>query len=186
MDGYTISQSTLNSIGVSVVGSALTFAMAWFWYARNVAVRKAEAIAAEHAKVMERLTELETKERLSGQVMTPIITAFQSLLVKQLTHAGKPEMDELMVKIGPPDVLTDTERARLMVMLKDRTKDMGIEITASERDAAMILPIVMQMAAEEQANFKSTNAAKDLKLITIVSVVAADSKEPRERQEKDE
>lgn len=182
--GLDHTESLLNSIGIAVFGATLSFMVAWFWYIKTrteskaaaaikTAEDKAAAIAVEHAAVVQRLTELETKERMSGQMMTPIITAFQSLLIKQLTHDEKPEMDALMVKVGPPDVLNDTERDRLMVMLQQRAEDMGLEISHSERDAAMILPIVMQMAAKEQANFKSIRATQDLKLITIVSVVAA-------------
>lgn len=173
VDGISISQSTLNSLGIGAIGAIATFAMAWFWHMKTRAEVKAAAFMEEHQRVLERLAELETKERLSGQVMTPIVTAFQALLVKQLTHDHAPEMDKLMVQVGPPDTLSDEERDRLMVLLARRARDMGIEITQSERDAAMILPIVMTMAAEEQANFKSATAAKDLKLITIVSVVGA-------------
>jgi len=165
--------SLLNSISISFLGSTLTFLATWFWYTRNLAVKRAEVLAVEHEKVLARLQELETKERISSQTLTPIITAFQGILVKQLTHAGKPEMDFLMVKIGPPNVLSDEERARLMEMLHERTTDMGIEITASERDAAVILPIVMKMADTEQKDFAHVDGATDLKLVTIVSVVGA-------------
>src|SRR4249920_839391 len=179
VDGLTISQSTLNSLGIGLIGAVATFAMAWFWHLKTRAEVKAAAFMAEHSRVLERLAELETKERLAGQVMSPIVTAFQALLVKQLTHDHAPEMDKLMVQVGPPDVLTDEERDRLMVLLARRARDMSMEISPNERDAAMILPIVMKMAAEEQANFKSVTSAQDLKLITIVSVVGAHTIEPK-------
>jgi hypothetical protein len=185
MVDFSFSQQTINSAGMAVFGAGLSFLAAWFWFSRNAAVRRAEVLAVDHERVLLRVAELETKARLSEQATTPIVTAFQALLVKQLTHADKPEMDELMVKIGPPDVLTADEHARLLVMLHDRGKDMSIAITAGERDAAKILPIVMKMAAEEQTNFEQATVAHNLQLVTIVSVVKVGTPPP-EKQEKDE
>jgi hypothetical protein len=168
---------TINSVGIALVGSLLTFLTGWFWRSRNAAVKRAEVLAEKHDAVLARLQELETKERITSQALTPIITAFQGILIKQLTHDEKPEMDLLMVKVGPPDVLTPGEYGRLMTLLHERTTDMGVEITPSERDAAVILPVVMRMANEEQKNFSHVKGSTDLKLVTIVSIVGAVHKE---------
>jgi hypothetical protein len=166
-----------NLIGVTIFGSFLTFLSVWFWHSRNAAVKRAEMIAEEHAMLIARVSELEARQRIDAEKISPIVTAFQSILIKQLTHAGKPEMDLLLVKVGPPNVLTDLEHARLMVMLDDRTRDMGIEITSAERDSAVIFPIVMKMTDVEQHTISGVEGATDLKLLTIVSVVGAKPKE---------
>lgn len=181
--GLDHTQSVINSIGIGLLGAAMTFATTWFWFARNAAVTKTAAIALEHATLLARVAELETQRRVDAQTMTPIVSAFQGLLIKQLTHADKPEMDDLMVKLGPPDILTDEEHDRLHVMLEARSHDMEPNITSSERDAATILPYVMKMAAEEQANMKNADAAQDLKLVTIVSVVGANTAPPKDQPE---
>ena len=164
-----IPESILNSMGIAVVGAILTFLTGWFWRSRNQAIKKAETIAADHEVVLARLKVLEDQAIVAGTVVTPIITAFQSLLIKQLTHDDKPEMDILMVKVGPPDTLTISERDRLLTMLHERSVD--IEIDASEQDSAIIMPIVMRMAKKEQSNMAHLEGATDLKLVTIVSIV---------------
>ena len=179
-----ITQSGLNSIGVAAVSTVMAFTTAWFWNSRNAAVKKAEDIAKAHELVLNRLTELETKEKLSNQMMTPIVTAFQSILIKQLTHIDKPEMDELMAKLGPPNTLTAAEHDRLIEMLEHRSTDMTAVITPAERAAAKMLPLVIPMAAEEQANFAEAMEGKDMKLVTIISVTGgAEKRTPRRQSE---
>lgn len=177
MDTHSVTQAMINSALIVAFGAVLSFIAAWFWFARNAAVRKAEAIAIAHDALVARVAEQETRLRLSEQATqaaAPIVTAFQALMIQKLTHADKPEMDKLMVRVGPPDTLTDDERARLLVMLHERSQDMAPAITDGERDAARILPIVMRMAAEEQAGFATAAGSQDLKLVTIVSAVSAD------------
>lgn len=168
----------------SVIGALLAFAATWFWWAKNqLAIRnqseldaaneRARVLAVAHEAVLARVTELETKERVASQQFSPIITAFQAILVKQLTHPNKDEMDELLIKVGPPHTLTPDESARLAVMLKERSHDIGGEVTLSEREAAIIMPIVMRMASEEQTNITAAHDTdpSNLKMITVVSVV---------------
>ena len=100
----------------------------------------------------------------------PISTAFQTVLVKQMTHYHTPEMDGLMKKIGPPNTLTEAEEHRLTILLKERTQDMGSEITPSERDAAAILPMVMKRARIEADTLAGAEALK-LRLVTVAAVV---------------
>jgi hypothetical protein len=97
-----------------------------------------------------RMVELETKLAVVSASVVPISTAFQAILIKELTHHVTPEMDALLVKLGPPSTLTPEEHDRLSIMLVERTNDYGSEISPSERDAAYILPVVMKRAQEEQ------------------------------------
>ena len=182
----------------TLVGTGLSFAAGWFWWKKNQAIAQANvdiaaakdaarSIAEEHQKVLLRLVELETTAKLSAQQFSPIVTAFQAILVKQLTHPSKDELDQLLVKVGPPHILTPDESARLAVMLKERSHDMGSEITSTERESAEILPIVMKMAIAEQENIAAANLVSPaaLKLITVLSVVtdgvrATESKPPKD------
>jgi hypothetical protein len=160
-----------NSVLVSVLGMLMAFATAWFWFSRNIAVQRASAIAADHEKVKARLEAAESKLALIDQVITPINTMMQALLVKQLTHYHTPEMDALMVKLGPPNTLSHAEEARLLVLLEERTRDMHDLITPEERDAAVILPVIMKRARAEQKSI--TDAAEvGARLVAVVSLIA--------------
>lgn len=155
-------------------GSVLAFVGTWFWWSKNQALERGRVADIEHQRVLDRLAELEVNMKLNAQTITPIVTAFQAILVKQLTHPDKHEMDALLVKVGPPHILTPEESARLATMLQERSVDYGNEITLSDRESAIILPIVMKMAHEEQVNIAAAGAEQDrdgLKLITVVSVI---------------
>lgn len=160
----------LNQIGMIIFGALMSFVAAVYWWKRNTAVRLAAAIAEDHQLVLGRLQDLETKLALVNQAVVPISTAFQAILIKELTHFHTPEMDALMVKIGPPNTLTEEDAARLAVLLKERTEDMGDEITASERGAASILPEVMKRAIIEQTVLQNEELLR-LKVVTVASLV---------------
>lgn len=172
VDEYTITQSTVNSAMLIVFSAVVTFLAAWFWHSRNQAIAKAAAIAIDHLKLVDQVAELKTAVSVANTSVMPIVAAMQALLVKGMTHEDTPEMDDLLVKSGPPDTLTPTERDRLMVLLKERTEDYGNNITQFDRDAATIYPIIMRMSAVEQENFDHATAeSANMKTITIVSVV---------------
>ena len=136
--------SWYNSIAISIVtagiGTLLTVLM---WYASNKRA-EATAIAASHEKLLNRVVELESQLKLVNQAVVPISAAFQAILIKDLTHAHTPEIDELLRKIGPPFILTDAEVERLVVLLRQVTHDMGNLVDQQERDAAVMLPLVMR------------------------------------------
>ncbi len=109
----------------------------------------------EEAKALRfRVTELEVKLAGINQVVVPISAAFQAILIKELTHLHTPEMDALLVKLGPPITLTKTEMERLSMLLIERERDMHEEIPDSEREAALMLPLVMKrvLADENRIN----------------------------------
>lgn len=99
---------------------------------------------------MGRVQELEMQHALVKASVVPITTAFQALLIKNLTHFHTPVMDALMVKVGPPNTLTTEESEQLARLLEEREADMDGEIPESERIAARILPGVMTLAKMEQ------------------------------------
>jgi hypothetical protein len=163
-------QAFVNSIGLVVLAATLTFLATMFWQRRGridrEVERKAEKLAAENNKLTERVLDMEKQLGMLNQAVLPISTAFQAILIKELTHYHTPEMDALMVKIGPPNILTDDEMARLVIMLEERTRDMGSEISDSERDAATMLPLVMKRAKFDLDN------EKKLQLVSVPPLMA--------------
>lgn len=150
-----MSQTLLNSVGLLVLGAGLSFAAARYWFQRNQAVAAAAKIQAEHDKLMNRVMELERDTALVKASVVPITTAFQALLIKELTHFHTPVMDALMVKVGPPNTLTDEEETQLATLLAERAVSLNGRISASEKDAADILPAVMRRARIEQKLIES-------------------------------
>jgi len=156
-----------NSILLTVVGVILSFATAWFWFAKNAAVEKARVIAIDHEAVKARLASAEAQLARIDQVVVPINTMMQAMLVRELTHQHTPEMDLLLKKLGPPSTLTANETRRLLVLLDERTRDMGPLITASERGAAAIMPVIMERAKAEQDLIAGAEGAKAVSVITV-------------------
>ncbi len=168
-----ISATTLNQFLLATFGAFLVFLTTWFWRGKTEALLKAKTLSEAHEAVLARLSVVETQLKLTEQMTSPIVTAMQAILVKQLTHAHRPELDALLVKIGPPDILTDQERARLLVLLHDRSWDVDPSVGTEERSAAKILPLLMPMAVAEQKAFAEAGVSANLRLMTIVAVVGA-------------
>jgi hypothetical protein len=96
-----------------------------------------------------RIKRLENQYDVLRPGVLPISTAFQTVLRQDLTHFHTPEMDALMVKLGPPYVLTEAEAARLVEMLAERARDVSDLISDHERDAATMLPMVIRRVRAE-------------------------------------
>ena len=180
-------RALLNSIGVVAIGSILSFIAAWFWFTKAARVKKKEQekqaildeakkiasertaeaarLAAQHQTLIDRVFDLEKQLVAVHQVVQPISTAFQAILIKELTHYHTPVMDELLEKIGPPNRLTPEEEEKLFVLLKERTADLDGRIDEAERDAAVMLPMVMKRAKTEAHELK--NAPVDLKIVAV-------------------
>jgi mevalonate pyrophosphate decarboxylase len=159
------------NIVLVVLSTALAFVSALYFSSRRHTEEKLKSSLDEREKMRERLTDLESKLAVVNAAVVPISTAFQAILIKELTHFHSVEMDALLLKIGPPNILTTEEHTRLIVMLSERMKDLGDEISLSEKDAAYMLPMVMKRSEAEQAILKTVSDMK-LKLITVAEVVA--------------
>jgi hypothetical protein len=124
-----------------IISSMVGGGLAYF-----IATRKArkDKDALKESEVTERIRTLEQQVALVNQSIQPISIAFQSLLVKQLTHYHTPDIDELLQKLGPPSTLTDVESIKLAEALEARTRDVDSQIDQSERVAAALLPFVME------------------------------------------
>ncbi len=77
-------------------------------------------------------------------------------------------MDALLVKYGPPSTLTEEDWERLKEMLRERAYAPDPEVPQYERDAAIMLPMMMKRAlsARDQLNH--------LGLLTIATVRISD------------
>lgn len=143
-------QAFINSVALILLTAAFTFMATAYWQRRGridrEVERKAAVLAQENKTLQDRVLDMEKQLGMLNQAVLPISTAFQAILIKELTHFHTPEMDALMVKIGPPNTLTDDEMARLVVMLEERSEEMNGTIPESERDAAHMLPYVMKRA----------------------------------------
>jgi hypothetical protein len=123
-------------------GTLFSAAVAYY-----VALRKGrrDAQSTEKADVVKRLTELERQLGIVGAQVAPFNTAFQSILIKQLTHAHTPYQDALMEKLGEagiPPTITEAEEDALIEVLKKIAADPAVP--DDERDAAKMLPIQMR------------------------------------------
>jgi hypothetical protein len=83
--------------------------------------------------------------RLSEAV--PISVAFRETLIKKLTHAHTPELDDLLMRI---DHLNEEETQRFDELLRERVIDRDDpEIDDEERDAAVMLPMMNKRVRSE-------------------------------------
>lgn len=95
----------------------------------------------------------------------PLAVALQTQLVRELTHYHTPRMDALLQKLGPPITLTPAEMAELQAAILEREGDMGAAISPEERDAAHILPVVIQRAQRESVQVTTMPILAQLVLI---------------------
>jgi hypothetical protein len=164
------------SIVLPVFGAFLTFVMTRYWYIRGERARETTAIARAAEELSKRVDLLDKQLALITQAVVPISAAYQSILVRELTHYHTPEMDALMVKLGPPVTLTEDEELRLLELLRQREEDMGASIGATERDAASILPIVIKRTKVEM-RFVG-DASRALQLVVVPMPVAEKPETP--------
>ena len=159
-------QAFINSVVLAFLSAALTWFATRYWTNKAALVREAEKLAVEHKKLEDTVAELTNQLGLVKQAVVPISTAFQAILIKELTHFHTPEMDELMTKVGPPSKLTPEEEERLAVLLLQREKEVDPQISREEKDAAHMLPMVMRRVKFE--NERLSEAPTQLKVVTVV------------------
>jgi hypothetical protein len=146
-----VTEPLFNSLLLAVVGAVLTFLVTRYFANRRLIESEHDKAVLSNALRDDRITALQTQLAVISAAVVPISTAFQSILIKELTHYHTPELDELMKRIGPPCTLSDIETKRLEVLLRERERDPDVKIPESERDAATMLPLVMKRATAEAA-----------------------------------
>ena len=149
------------SIGLMLVGSIIT----WFF-------TQAKANKDAKSKQDDRITELERQLGIVGAQVAPFNTAFQSMLIKQLTHAHTPYQDALMQKLGEagvPPTITPQEEVELLAVLKQIANDPSVP--DDERDAATILPIQMRRVKRDAEKIAQLGASPHLVDIQVVGMI---------------
>ena len=164
-------------LGLSAAGNGLC------WLSGRRATKEIVRLTQEMVKMTDstrvladRLGAHDTQLSLMGQVVLPISTVFRNVLVKELTHFHTPATDALLAKI---DVLTPDEEAELLRLLAQREQDMGHRISASEREAAHMLPLIMKRAKAEARALVGAEA--QFRMVSMVSPVS-DTTEDGPRQ----
>lgn len=135
---------------------ALTWLATRYWTQRAAMAAETLRRHGEYLAMVTRIEVLEKQIAVMGQAVVPISAVFQQILIKELTHVRTPRMDELLAKLGPPYLLTHDEEHELWVGLEERMQDMGEEMSASERDAARMLPFVIKRVQAEFATLVAT------------------------------
>jgi hypothetical protein len=169
-----------NSLVLAVFGAILSALVTWLFASRAAAkqavkdtadkAEKAAAIIAEgHAKLEARVAELTERLSLVSAQVVPFSTAFQQILVAQLTHAHTPELDALLAKLGPPITLTEEEEPELYRLLSAREKE--VEFDEEERESAIMLPYVIKRARREQAQIALAEGVR-LQMVGVTAMVA--------------
>lgn len=149
MKEWTLEWPLASSVLLLVIGAGLAFLSTIYWTGRAESAARHKTYLDDNVSRDRRLVDLEKQLALVGAAVVPIATAFQAILIKELTHFHTPEMDLLLTKIGPPASLTEIEFARLIELLAQREIDLGDMISPSERDAARMLPMIMRRAIME-------------------------------------
>lgn len=116
------------------------------------AAAEVEKVRAEaRAELQRRMGELESKMMMLKESVQPISMAFQQILIKELTHFHEVRTDELLELIGPPYMLTDDQEKELTAALDKRVIEAGDLLTQAERDAAIMLPMLIRRVKAELA-----------------------------------
>lgn len=148
----------LQSIIIIFISSAITFLCTWFWGVRRkaeeVRAKEKELQEAKNQSIFNRIVELEKQAAVIQNLIGPLSIAFQTVLVKELTHFHTPEMDALLEKLGPPYSLSILEEQQLDLMLKERMTNLT-DIPESEREAALMLPYIMKRVRRESITLKN-------------------------------
>jgi hypothetical protein len=155
--------SNVHTIAEAFLAAALLFLGGAYW--RQLAKRDAKvaADAASTKSLQEQLSALQNQMQLLGIAVQPLTAAMAAMLVKSLTHFHTPEVDELLAKVGPPNTLSAAEEQQLGAYMRKRMRDMAVEITPLERNAAQMLPLVIERNRLESVGLEELG----LKLVGI-------------------
>jgi hypothetical protein len=148
-----IDQSILTLAGIVFLTALLVFLVAalWFWRNERDAETRAKAavLADAEKQVRGRITDLEMKLVALTNAVTPLSVAMQTVFIKELTHFHTPELDALLVKVDQ-GILPEEDEPRLCSLLEERSRDLNGRISDSERDAAVMLPMIMKRVKKDR------------------------------------
>lgn len=145
----------LITVGLMILAALISAVGVWFWRQKD-----------QKTKLSDRVSELEKQLGIVGAQVAPFNTAFQSILIKQLTHAHTPYQDALLKKLGdagtPP--ITEAEEAELIEVLKEIIADPSVP--DDERDAAEVLiPQMRRVKREAEALERGEGKIVDIQIV---------------------
>lgn len=158
----TINQ-ILTALITLVFGAILSALGVWFWRRKD-----------SKLKLEDRISQLEKQLGIVGAQIAPLNTVFQSMLIKQLTHAHTPYQDALLKKLGGegiPPTITEAEEGELIEVLKKIANDPTVP--EAEREAAKILPVQMKRVKRD-AKVLASGEAKLVDIQVVGRVEAVD------------
>lgn len=136
-----------------VRAAVVSVASAWYWFNRRTAQDATNKLADAASATNDRILDLERQLAAMQANVMPISAAFQAVLIKQLTHFHTPILDALLERAAD-GVLTDEQEQQLADELKLRASEVDATIDNSEREAAVMLPMVMKRVRAEQGNME--------------------------------
>lgn len=157
MNGADITWQDLTAIGSLTVAIIVAIGAGLGYHARED--EKKRKAAADERAAQERVIEalrsdiaaVSVKLQLLEQPVMSLNAAYQRRLIEELTHFHEPRTDELLVKIGPPYMLSDVEERELLAALDKRIAESPAGMMPeSEVDAARMLPMVIKRVKNEK------------------------------------
>jgi hypothetical protein len=167
----------INAIMGIILGAILSFTAGLYFFKKKTQIREAELIARGHKelsdrvdtgyeKLSDRMAKVEASLSMVNQAILPMSTAFQAILVKELTHFHTPAVDALLKKLGPPLTITEAEMETLQCELRHRISESDPLVTRAEREAAIMLPYVIRRVARERDGLVPL-AGKQIQLVSV-------------------
>jgi hypothetical protein len=149
----------VKTIAIAVLAAALIFLGAAYWRSESKRDEKKAADVKTADDIKAQLADLQSKMLMLGVAVQPFTAAYAAMLVKSLTHARFPDADALLAKVGPPNTLSRREEVLLVDIMESRTKDADSEISDLERNAAQLLPLIIERSRLEGADMKHMDLA---------------------------
>lgn len=137
-------------IATVVVGSFLTLIVGLYFYYRRSRQDAAEKIADSTKELTEQVRDLERELEGIKANVKPFSVALQDVLTRRLTNFHTPILDALLQKVGPEMSVEDEELLREALLR--RVDELNGHLEELERDAAIMLPMVMRWVRAEQGN----------------------------------
>jgi hypothetical protein len=133
-----------------VVATVSSFLVAMYWYGRKVRQSAAEKLAANAVLMGDRVRDLERELEGIKANVKPFSVALQDVLIRRLTNFHTPVLDALLEKVGIEMSVDDEERLREALSI--RIDELNGHLDELERDAAIMLPMVMRWVRKERGN----------------------------------
>jgi hypothetical protein len=148
-----MTESLINSLVIAAFTVILGAVVAFF-------VRINARKQAELKQLREDIEELKRSMATVNTQMSPLWARVQAQIAQDLHHPNPryAEMDALLEQLDSLKITTD-ERARLKILLVERSKDLHVDISQEQREKAAFMVTVMDMVLAEKAVADAADSA---------------------------